>query len=180
MYICRDKTQMNISQVKENLRLGMKQNFYVGGREWPYRDVPRKIIAEKFLEDSDTNELRDYKFFCFNGVVKFFKIDFDRFINHRANYYSRAGELLPFGEIVCPPLANKVLRMPSQLETMVLLAERLSKNIPFLRVDFYEVNNKLYFGELTFFPDSGFGKWTDESVDYELGQMISLPSKNMV
>ena len=175
MFICKDKNTMDKRKVVAELKKGLSHNYYLWGREWPYKNVSRKIIAEKYMEDNGTNDLRDYKFFCFNGKVKFFKVDFDRFVNHHANYYSKYGELLPFGEVVCPPLLDRILKLPSQLETMVVFAERLSQNIPFLRVDFYEVNNMVYFGELTLFPNGGFGRWTDDKVDYEFGKWISLP-----
>lgn len=179
MCICKDKQKLDIQNVLYNLRKGITENIYKWNREWPYKNVPRRILAEEFMEDDNTKELRDYKFFCFGGVVKFFKIDFDRFVEHHANYYNTQGELLPFGEIVCPPLPQRKISLPSQLEKMISMAERLSRNVPFLRVDFYEVNNKVYFGELTFSPDGGFGIWTDDKIDYMLGQWITLPKKEV-
>lgn len=177
MCICKDKSKLNIPKVKAQLRKGLAQNYYLTGREWPYKNVSRKIIAEKYMEDASISELRDYKFFCFNGICKCMKVDFDRFINHRANYYDTKGSLLDLGETICPPDKEKKIDLPLNLGKMVKLAEKLSKDVPFLRVDFYDVNNHIYFGELTFFPASGFGTFTDEEWDYTLGSWLVLPRK---
>lgn len=104
----------------------------------------------------------------------FFKIDFDRFIGHKANYYDREKNLLPFGEAAFPPSPSKQLEMPENLDKMITLAEQLSKGEPFLRVDFYNINGKIFFGELTFFPAAGFGTFTSEKWDLELGKLLSL------
>lgn len=175
VFICKDKECFNRKDTFLNLKIGLKRNFYLYNREWPYKDVPPRIIAEKYMINDNTDEvLNDYKFFCFNGAVKFFKIDFDRFSDHHANYYSPNGELLPFGEAKFSPVPSKNVTIPSTLKEMISYAEMLSKGIPFLRVDFYDINGKVYFGELTFFPDSGYGKWTDERYDKIIGNYISL------
>ena len=96
MCICKDKSTLDLRKVRRELRKGLRQDYYLPGREWPYKDVPRKIIAEKYMIDNDVNELRDYKFFCFRGEVKCFKVDFDRFIDHRANYFDPNGNPMPF------------------------------------------------------------------------------------
>lgn len=118
--------------------------------------------------------IKDYKFFCFNGKVQCFKIDFGRYTKHRANYYSPSGELLPFGEMSCPPDFDKNLEIPNNIEKMVSIAERLSEGLKFLRVDLYNVNGTLYFGELTFYPASGFGKFTSNEWDLQLGNLLKL------
>ena len=124
--------------------------------------------------DNDVNELRDYKFFCFRGEVKCFKVDFDRFIDHRANYFDSNGNPMPFGEVVCPPKPDKQLVLPENLGKMISLAEKLSGDIPFLRVDFYNVQGRIYFGELTFSPASGMGKFIPEEWDTVLGSWLQL------
>ena len=98
LVICKNKKELNHAKAKKIIDSSLKTNFYWHGREWPYRDVKPRLIAESYMEDEKTSELRDYKFFCFSGTVKCFKIDFDRFINHRANYYGRDMQLLDFGE----------------------------------------------------------------------------------
>ena len=124
--------------------------------------------------NAEYDELRDYKFFCFNGKVKFFKVDFGRFVEHHANYYSPEGKLLDFGEVAFLPNPSYQITLPSNLNKMVSLAECLSENEPFLRVEFYNVNGKIYFGELTYYPASGLGRWTTEDADQEIGKLINL------
>ena len=126
---------------------------------------------------TDTSDLRDYKFFCFSGKVHFFKIDFGRFIEHHANYYSPDGCLLDFGESEFAPIPNANFKLPENLNEMILLAEKLAGDEPFIRVDLYNVDGKIYFGELTFFPNSGFGKWTTYDADFNIGKLITLPVK---
>ena len=121
------------------------------------------------------DELKDYKFFCFNGKVKFFKVDFGRFVEHHANYYDTDGNLLPFGEKSFEPDPNYIIELPNNLKEMIKLAERLSKNEPFLRVDFYNVNGKIFFGELTFYPASGIGRFVPNEWELKLGELIKLP-----
>lgn len=175
--ICKDKSLLDVDFTKEILDKSMKRNFYYAGREWPYKNVKPRIICEKYMIDSKVDELRDYKFFCFNGKVKCFKIDFDRFTEHRANYYDINCNLLYFGENVCPPNYNKELEIPKQLNEMIYCAEKLSENIPFVRVDFYCVEEQIYFGEMTFFPASGFGSFEPPEWDEILGSWIDLKDK---
>lgn len=124
--------------------------------------------------DNEVNELRDYKFFCFRGEVKCFKVDFDRFIDHRANYFDPNGTPMPFGEVVCPPKPDKQLVLPENLDEMIALAEKLSGDVPFLRVDFYNIQGRIYFGELTFSPASGMGRFIPEEWDAILGSWLHL------
>lgn len=120
------------------------------------------------------DKLKDYKFFCFNGKVMFFKVDFGRFVEHHANYYDTNGNLLPFGETSFEPDPRYIIELPKNLIEMISLAERLSMNVPFLRVDFYNVNRKIFFGELTFYPASGLGQWTTKKADYMIGEYIYM------
>lgn len=175
LVICKDKSKFDIVMAREKINQALTRRFYYFGREWPYKEVKPRIIAEKYMVDKSVSELRDYKFFCFNGEPKMFKIDFNRYTNHQANYYNLKGELLKFGEVVCPPDYSKNIEMPQKLEEMIGLAKKLSKNIPFLRVDFYETDGNVYFGELTFFPASGFGKFEPDEWDKKIGEWINLP-----
>ena len=173
--VCKDKESFEVESARRKIDHLLKRNFYYYAREWPYKNVHRRIIAEKYIVDDSTGELRDYKFFCFNGCCKCFKVDFNRFIEHRANYYDPKGHLLDFGEKICPPDSTKNIVLPENLAEMISLAEKLSVGFPFLRVDLYDVNGKIYFGELTFFPASGFGEFTSEEWDERLGSWIELP-----
>ena len=175
--ICKDKEKLDIEVSKSKLAKCLKNNGFWYGREWPYKDLSPCVIAEEYMEDENTKELRDYKFFCFDGKVKCFKVDYDRFVLHRANYFDPDGNLLPFGEVAYPNDPDKKIVLPDTIREMEELAELLSKGFPFLRVDFYDVNEKVYFGELTFYPASGFGPFTSDEWDLKLGQWIKLPMK---
>lgn len=128
-----------------------------------------------FLRHNVCDSLNDYKFFCFNGIPKFFKIDFGRFTEHHANYYDIDGNLQPFGEQEFPPKPEKKLPLPQTLPTMTEIARKLSQGIPFVRVDLYEINGKVYFGELTFFPASGTGKLTPPEWNEKVGDLLEFP-----
>ena len=173
--ICKDKTLFKEDEARKKLQRSLSTDYYLYGREWPYKNVIHRIIAEEYMEDSDTNELRDYKFFCFNGVAKVFKIDFNRDIEHQANYYDCSGKLLKVGEKVCPPNFDITINIPNCISVMKKLAEKISNNIPFCRVDFYYANGKIYFGEITFYPASGFGEFLPKDFDEVLGNYLILP-----
>ncbi len=175
VYICKNKSCMNKNEANKKMNHFLKKSYYNLYREWPYKMVTPMIIAEQYMEDSDSHELNDYKFFCFNGKVKFFKIDFNRFTNHRANYFNREGKLLPFGEENYPPDPNKKLKMPDALDEMITLAEKLSVEEIFVRVDFYYCNKKIYFGEMTYYPQAGFGKFIPVEWDEKIGLELELP-----
>lgn len=171
--ICRDKAAFNREDAKKKLETSLRSSIYRNCREWPYKDIKPKIIAEKFITNS-CNELKDYKFFCFDGKMRFFKVDFGRFVNHHANYYSPAGELLQFGKAELLPDFNRSEVMPDNLDEMIALAERLSTGHKFLRVDLYNTNGRIYFGELTFYPASGLEKFAPKESDMMIGKLLNL------
>lgn len=175
LVIVKDKNKLDKAAARKKIDDCLARNFFYSGREWPYKNVKPRIIAEQYMEDPQTKELRDYKFFCFGGKVKCFKIDFDRFVRHRANYYDPNGMLMDYGEIICPPDHSAKIEIPGNVLQMVNLAEKLATGLPFVRVDFYSVNGRIYFGELTFFPDSGFGKFVVPNQDEEMGKWLHLP-----
>lgn len=178
MYICRDKSKMDIKAVKAALRKGLRQDYYLSGREWPYKDVPRKIVAEQYMEDTETAELRDYKFFCFDGEVKALFIASERQSateETKFDFFDADFNHLPFTN--GHPNARVLPQKPRQFEKMKELAAILSKGIPQVRVDFYEVNGRIYFGELTFSHWSGMVPFDPEEWDYTFGSWIKLPSK---
>lgn len=184
--ICKDKEKFDIEAAKTKMEWSLKcSDTYIHYKEWPYKNVKKRIIAEEFINpakyaplgDAVDFDLKDYKFFCFNGKVRCFKVDFGRFTNHHANYYSPLGEILPFGETCCTPdfLHKEIL--PENLSKMIELAEKLSFGLPFIRVDLYNIYGKIYFGELTFFPAGGVGAFTDQEWDRKLGDWLELPQK---
>lgn len=172
--VCRDKERLDRNQASARLKQSMGKMMARLFREKVYYSVPRRILAEKYISNPD-GELNDYKFFCFNGHVKCFKIDFGRFVEHHANYYSPDCELLPFGEADLVPDPKHVCPMPENINEMIRLAEVLADEYPFVRVDLYNVRGKIYFGELTFYPAGGMGHFTDPQWDRTLGSWIRLP-----
>lgn len=180
--ICRDKSAFNREEAIERLHASMHTDIYKKLREWPYKNVSKRIIAEQIISDDTAKEidLRDYKLFCFNGQVRFFKIDFDRFKEHHANYYDINGSLLPFGEVNCPRRPEKQLEIPSSLPKIIELAEKISEGHPFMRVDFYICRDSIYFGEITFFPAGGVGKISPEEWDRTIGGYLDLSNFSIV
>lgn len=177
MCICTDKAKLDVERVKKELRRGLKQDYYLSGREWPYKDVPRKIVAEQFMK-SDAGGLTDYKIHCFNGEPRLILVCKDRFTptGLTEDFFSEQWEHL---DIRRPkhPNASQPIPQPEELEQMLSLAQDLSRNIPFLRVDFYIIEHRIYFSELTFFPASGFEKFVPEKWDRILGDWLTLPEK---
>lgn len=176
MCICKDKSVLNIKNVKKRLKRGLKQDYYLTGREWPYKNVPRKIIAEQFMK-SDESGLTDYKVHCFNGEPKLILVCKDRFSKTglTEDFFSERWEHLDIRRPTHPNASNKTAE-PEELSEMLTLARKLSENIPFLRVDFYIIEHKVYFSELTFYPASGFEKFVPEEWDAVLGSWLTLPA----
>lgn len=179
VYICKDKEIFDISKVKKELKKDLKIDYYLPGREWPYKNVPRKIICEKYLQQETLEDLIDYKFYCFNGRVKLVGIYSGRNSQHGTvvDYFDEDYNWVDinWGYKHTEPRPKK----PEKFSEMIRLSEILSKNIPHLRVDLYYTNNKIYFGELTFFDGSGFDKIEPIEWDYKLGSWIDLPEKTI-
>ncbi len=179
MYICRDKSKMDISKVKKNLEKGLAQNYYITGREWPYKNVKPRIIAEKYMEDSKYKELRDYKFFTFGGVPKVLYITQGRGTagDTVADFFDMDFNHLPF--TIDHKMAEIPPEKPECFEEMKRLAAVLSEGTPQLRVDFYEVDGQVYFGEMTFFHCSGMERFHPDEWDRIFGDWVTLPPKQM-
>ncbi|MBE6286824.1 MAG: glycosyl transferase [Mediterranea massiliensis] len=176
MIICKDKSKLQISKAMEGLRKGLKDDYYLRSREWPYRNIPRKIIAEKFMDDGRKGELQDYKIWCFNGVPtymyvsnkggriyeNFYDMDFNvADINHGSDRY------------------EPEYKKPAQFEEMKQLATKLSQGLPFVRVDFFIVCGTVYFAEFTFYDWGGFRPFSDYVTDLKIGNFITLPEKRI-
>ena len=172
--VCRDKSALDKSATISMLRERLKHKIYYHNREWPYKNVTPRIIAEQYMEDESGYELKDYKIFCFNGEPKFLKVDFNRYIKHRANYYDTEWNLLPFYEKDYPNDAAHVIERPQNFTDMLRLAKDISKGIPFVRIDLYNIRGKIFFGEITFFPASGLGVFSPDQWNVVIGQMIDL------
>lgn len=171
--ICEDKLTFNKEAAKEKLEKSLKTDFFQYGREWAYKDVPRRIIAEKYMVDESGTELKDYKFFCFNGVPRLIQLDYNRFVNHCRNLYDLEWNLLEI-RYGYPTDANQSFEKPAFLDEMLALASQLSAGIPFVRVDFYMTEKEIFFGEMTFYPEAGFCQFQPQSFDLELGEYLSL------
>ena len=172
--ICKDKTILDKDRVCEVLRRCLKRNYFWAGREWPYKNVPPRIIAEKYMEDTKVSDLPDYKFFCFDGVVKALFIGTERGSGDvKFDYYDADFNHLDL--IQEHPMSGRVLPKPEHFELMKELACKLSKGIPHVRVDFYNINGSVYFGEMTFYHHGGVIPFHPESWDYTFGSWIVLP-----
>ncbi len=177
LVICKDKSKLNTRKAREKINKALNQNFYYHSREWPYKTVEPRIIVEEFLEDGSVNDLNDYKIFNFNGEPKFIQVDMDRFTDHKKNIYTTDWELCEFSfNYPCDP--KKKVEKPENLDEMLKISRMLSKDIPYVRTDFYLVRGEIYFGEITFFPASGFGNFSPEEYDKKLGDLIKLPKKD--
>lgn len=177
MYICRDKSKMSKEQVINNLKKGLAENFYLNGREWPYKDVPRKILCEKYLDDCSGIELMDYKLFCFDGVFKLLLICSDRHTKLSNDWYDNFLHHLPC--INGPKNRKKDIVISDKINEMISLAEKLTKGMPQCRVDFYDVNGKIYFGEMTLFESGGFAPFKPNKYDELFGSYINLPKEKI-
>lgn len=175
--ICEDKEKIDWNEAFSRMKSWFNYNYYWKSREWVYKDIKPRIICEKYLEDKDNNDLRDYKFFCFNGEVKIVQVDFDRFRNHRRNYYDLTWKLLNVE--ICQPSDHGVeIDKPHNFNKMVEIAETLSKGFPHVRIDLYNIGGKIIFGEMTFFHGSGLEKISPTEYETVLGEWIQLPLNN--
>lgn len=180
MCICKDKSKLDIAKVKAELRKGLRQDYYLTGREWPYKNVKRRIIAEKYMTDSpDIDEFTDYKFYCFNGYVDCVLTCIERSTgNPKFYFFDKDWKLLRYNKRGKEAPADFTLPKPENIEEMFRIASELSKGIPFLRVDLYNSSGKIYFGELTFFPDSGWDPNRLPEIDLYFGDLVDLERVN--
>lgn len=172
--ICKDKAHFDREAAKQKLRQAMKRNYYWAGREWAYRQVTPCIFAEKYMEDESHRELKDYKVFCFGGKPYFIQVDFNRFAGHKRKIYDPDWIDIDIA-LGFPTDPSVHIEKPEKLDEMLRLAEKLSEGFPFVRVDFYSIYDKLYFGEMTFYPGGGQEIFKPKEWDARLGELIQLP-----
>lgn len=172
--LCSDKSTFDVEKCKKFLKKRLNNNFYYNAREWPYKNVKPRIIAEEYLFDG-CETLTDYKFFTFNGNPKIMYISNDIGTDPRTDFFDMDFNHLSI-QMKDPP-AEQMPNKPLLFEEMKRVAETLSEGYPHLRVDFYVVNDKLYVGELTFYHCSGFSKIYPEEWDEKLGEYLVLPHK---
>ena len=172
--ICKDKSALDIPAAKAALNKHLKRNFYWANREWPYKDVPPRIVAEKYMED-ETGELRDFKVFCFNGTPRMMYISRDASVDTTTDFFDMDFNHLPIR--MKDPNSAILPAKPEGFEEMRRIASVLSEGIPHVRTDFYCVNGKIYFGELTFYHNGGFTGIKPEEWNYKVGDWVKLPGK---
>ena len=172
--IVKDKDKFDIEEARKKIHHCMKRNYFWNTREWPYKNITPRVIAEEYIEDVVATELRDYKLLCFNGKVKCSFVCTNRFDKSGlcVNFYDRDWIPLPFARKY--PRNNIEIVKPYNYDKMIQFAETIAQGIDFLRVDFYECNGNLYFGEMTFYPGSGLEIFYPEEWDYRLGAWLEL------
>lgn len=187
LVICKDKSCFDEEEARRKINKSLKTNYYWHSREWAYKNVKPRILAEQYMVDTwaqrqfsqnaKTDGLIDYKFFCFHGVPKFLYVAYANLVDGKKDdllsYIDFNWNLTPFYRVdhkqipVLPP-------KPDNLEEMIMIAEKLSANIPFVRVDLYCIDGKIYFSELTFCPGGGFGLFSPEEWEKRIGDLIKI------
>lgn len=176
--ICTDKNSFNKKDAIKNLNNSLKSNIYRNFREWPYKGIKPRIIAEKYMMDPKLKELRDYKFFCFDGYVDCVMVCSERQSgNTKFYFFDKNWNLLRLNKLGQAASEHFTLPRPSNINEMFEIASKLSRGIPFARIDLYSVNGKTYFGEITFFPDSGFDKNILTEADEHFGKLIKIDNQ---
>lgn len=176
LVVCKDKSKLNLKEVKAKIEKSLTNNYYLWTREWPYKGVKPRIIAEKYMEDQETGELRDYKFFCFNGEPKLMFVASERGLkNTKFDFYDM--QFHHMNIVQHYPNSEYSIEKPEHFEKMVMLAEKLSAGFPHVRVDFYEANGQVYFGEMTFYHFGAIVPFETEEWDKKIGDWLVLPDK---
>lgn len=173
--IVKDRLKFDKKLAKRKIEKSLKRNYYLPFREWPYKNVKPSILVEKYMEDDNIKDIRDYKFFCFNGEPKVMYIsDCSHTKDQKIIFYDNTFTELDISRSDYKNFDEKPIK-PTQFEKMLELSSKLSQGIPHVRVDWYEINNQLYFGEMTFHTGAGYIPFTKKEYDYELGSYIHLP-----
>ena len=176
LVICHDKSRLDVNKTRRKFERNLKRNYYWSGREWPYKNVKPRIIAEKYMEDESSANLPVYKIFNFMGRPELIQsIQDDKTINETIDYFDINWNHLNLKQNF--PNSKQPLKKPKKLKEMLRLAQVLSEGFPFVRTDFYSINDDIFFSEYTFYSDSGLAKFNPEKWDEKLGEMIKL-SKN--
>ena len=177
--IVTDKGKLDKDKVVKKFTKWLKKNqYYRRGQEWAYKDIKPKIVIEKFLKEEDKNTLVDYKFYCFNGEPKFIDVHIDREEDHKQGCFDLDFNLLPFGKSSTYKSISSGIEQPSNLEEMVKLSRVLADKLPFVRVDFYSVNGRTVFGEMTFYPSDARREFYPKNYNKIIGDYFELPKLN--
>lgn len=173
--VCPDKANLNVDELKEKLSFPLhKVKSRTMGREWAYYGLTPGLVAEELLVNTENPEagVNDYKIFCYNGKPEYLVVDVDRYIGHKRNFYKADWTRMDVSSD-CPQ-ADMDIPKPENFDEMLRIAAKLSEDFPFVRVDLYNVNGKIYFGELTFYPWSGYVQFNPDDIDFELGKDVQL------
>lgn len=173
--ICDKKKQLDKNKARNILEKSLRQNIFEKLREWPYKEIDRRILAEKYMED-EYGELRDYKFYCFDGVPKCMFVASNRYTNHNFSYFDMDFNRLSITSVGGRPSKHEIQK-PICFNEMKIIASRLSKGFPHVRVDLYTCQDKVFFGELTFFDLSGYDNFSSDEWDLKFGSWLRLPDK---
>jgi hypothetical protein len=176
LVICKDKSKLDVDAARKKINRCLKKNYYYHSREWPYKNVKPRIIAEKYMTDESGTELKDYKVFNFNGQPKFIQVDYGRFVEHKRNLYNTDWQYID-AAIKYPSDKTVSIKKPDSLDEMLEFSRRLSQGLPFLRTDFYSIEDKIYFGELTFYHGSGMEQFRPEQFGVDVGLWLKLPGE---
>ena len=172
--ICTNKKNFDWNAAMDKLQKSLNQNYYWHSREWPYKNITPRIIAEAYMTDETGTELKDYKIYTFGGEPYLIQVDFDRFHNHRRNLYTTEWEYID-ETIEYSKDPNVKIAKPEHLEEMLECSRKLAVGTISLRTDFYSINGKIYFGEITFYQEAGFAHFEHEEFAKKLGDQIKLP-----
>ena len=175
--VCDEKKNLSMAQLKEKLSFDphpIKENTL--GREWAYYGLKPGIVIEELLVNKENPQagINDYKIFCYSGKAEYIVVDVDRYIGHKRNFYDRKWNNLNISSD-CPASDREILK-PDNFDEMLKIAEKLARDFPFVRVDLYNLDGKIYFGELTFYPWSGYVQYSPDKWDYKLGENFKLQS----
>ena len=174
VHIVRDKEKEKekFKKIQFDCKRWLNHNFYFREREWQYKNIPRKILVEKLITDAYGKLPMDYKFHCFHGNVEFIQLDVDRETDHKRNLYDADFNFLDIGMKF--PRGENIYPKPQNFEEMKRIAEKLAEEFPYVRVDLYNLEGKIYFGELTFTPEAGLGKFSDPKMDEYYGSLLKI------
>ena len=171
VFLIHDKNKADYSAIREQIKHSMRHNFYHSSREWSYKNITPIILIEKLILSDTGDTLKDYKVMCFNGKPTYIQVESNRFSNHQSTTYNIDWEKQEFSLHYPSALGEQ---RPYHLNEMLAVAEKLAKPFPFVRIDFYDTNEKLYIGEITFHPSAGFGNFIPAEWDKKLGDILNL------
>lgn len=175
LVICKDKQNFNIEKAKKKIVKCLRRNYYIGTREFPYKDITPRILAEAYMEDISTKSLVDYKVLCFNGKAKLIELYLGRYSNNLTlDFYDTNWVKTTLSQGTFGPNSDMNYPRPVNLEKMIEFSEMIAKDMAHCRVDWYEINGRLYFGEITFYDGSGLSPFDDINDELLLGSWIDL------